>query len=206
MNDYESAMGTFPPAALCDADGKPLLSWRVAILPYIEQDSLYKQFNLNEPWDSPHNLPLVAKMPKIYALPGATAQPGYTYYRVFVGHGAAFDEPRRREVPDDANNPGGIAPGADAPLTRGVSPNEFTDGTSETILVAEAANAVPWTKPDELPYDPNAALPPLGGHFSSSFVVALADGSYRVIPKNISQATLRAAITRDAGDIPGPDW
>ena len=100
MQSYQDANNTFPPAALCDARGNKLLSWRVAILPYIEQENLYRQFHLNEPWDSPHNLQLLPLMPKIYALPGdTTAQKGYTYYRVFVGNGAAFDEPRPGGAP-----------------------------------------------------------------------------------------------------------
>ena len=67
--------------------------------------------------------------------------------------------------------------------------------------MVEAATAVPWTKPDELPYDPSAALPPLGGHYSGGFYVLMGDGSYRFLPKGVSQATLRAEITRNGGEI-----
>ena len=67
MWNFESANKHLPPAAICDKNGKPLLSWRVAILPYLDENKLYKQFHLDEPWDSPHNLPLAAKMPDIYA-------------------------------------------------------------------------------------------------------------------------------------------
>src|SRR5262249_51556565 len=69
MHNYHDVNGKFPPAAICDKQGKPLLSWRVAILPYVEQDNLYKQFKLDEPWDSEHNKKLIAQMPKVYALP-----------------------------------------------------------------------------------------------------------------------------------------
>ena len=82
----------FPPAAIVDKKGKPLLSWRVSILPFIEQDNLYKQFHLDEPWDSKHNLPLANAIVKIYTLPvWPTQSEGYTHYRAFVGNGAAFD-------------------------------------------------------------------------------------------------------------------
>ena len=94
MDNYKDSTDAFPPAAICDSDGKPLLSWRVAILPFIEQDALYKQFKMDEPWDGPNNSKLFSQMPKNYALPGdTTAPPGYTYYRVFVGNGSPFDPP-----------------------------------------------------------------------------------------------------------------
>src|SRR6516165_4525732 len=66
LRNYESTYGFLPPAAIADADGSPLLSWRVAILPFIEQDGLYKQIKLDEPWDSEHNKKLIAQMPEIY--------------------------------------------------------------------------------------------------------------------------------------------
>lgn len=137
-------------------------------------------------------------MPKIYALPGdTTTAPGYTYYRVFVTKDAgttphaAFDKP---------GSGGGVG------LTSGVPLTAFTDGQSNTILVVEAATAVPWTKPDELDFDPIGPLPPLGEHWSGGSMVGMADGSIKMVPSTVSQATLRAAITRDAGDVLGPDW
>jgi hypothetical protein len=189
---YSDANAMFLPVAICDERGKPLLSWRVAILPYIEHQSLYKKFKLDESWDGPNNSKLLPLMPKYYAFPGdITAPPGYTYYRVFVGNGAAFDSPR-------PSGPNGETPGV--PLS------DFTDGRGDTILIVEAATAVPWTKPDELEFDPNQPLPPLGGHFSSGSMVSLADGSVRWLTKNVSQQTLKAAITRSGGDALGPDW
>ncbi len=91
MINFSDANGFMPPPAICGKDGKPLLSWRVAILPYIEQGNLYNQFKLDEPWDSPNNKPLLARMPKIYApIRGKTKQPYSTFYQVFVGPGAPF--------------------------------------------------------------------------------------------------------------------
>ena len=183
MHDYNSANGTFPPAAICDPAGKPLLSWRVTILPYIEGGALYNQFKLDEPWDGPHNSKLIPLMPKVYAHPGDPPANGQTHYRVFVGNGAAFD----------------WCTGAHFPV-------DFPDGTTNTILVAEAATAVPWTKPDELDYDPNGPLPALDNQFSGGSQAALVDGEVRMISSSTSQQTLRAAITRNGGDGPGPDW
>ena len=183
MHSYHDANGTLPPAAICDENGKRLLSWRVAVLPYTEEADLYHQFKLDEPWDGPNNSKLIARMPKTYGLLNDPATvTGSTYYRVFVGNGAAFD------------------------WCKGVPLTDFKGGKSNTILVAEAATAVPWTKPDELDFDPNGPLPAIGGHFSSGANVITADGAVHTIPQTMSPQTLKAAITRDAGDVGSPDW
>src|SRR5207249_2796575 len=65
MHNYHDTYRHFPPQALTDKNGKPLLSWRVAVLPFIEQDNLYRQFKLDEPWDSEHNRKLLERMPKL---------------------------------------------------------------------------------------------------------------------------------------------
>jgi hypothetical protein len=198
--DYANSYGDMPNSAICDPQGKPLLSWRVAILPFIEEDSLYKQFKLDEPWDGPNNSKLIAQMPKTYALPGdTTAPPGYTYYRAFVatnnqtsGITTAFAAPR---------------PGQPGGRTQGIHfPGGFPDGMSNTILVVEAQTAAPWTKPDELSFDPNGPLPPMGGHFSGGFQAVMADGSVHWVSSSVSQQTLRAAITANGGEVLGPDW
>src|SRR5437588_6801844 len=69
MHNYHSSNNCFPPAFTTDRDGKPLLSWRVLLLPYLECSSLYANFHLDEPWDSPHNRPLVNQMPSVFACP-----------------------------------------------------------------------------------------------------------------------------------------
>lgn len=172
---------TLPPAAIYDRDGHPLLSWRVAILPYIEQASLYRQFRLDEPWDSPNNLPLLAKMPKTYEHPLKSVDSN-TYYRVFHGVGAAFEG------------------------TKGVKLTDFPDGTSNTLFVVEADEAVPWTKPDEFEYDAKLPLPKLGGHWNGTLYAALADGSVRGIKVQGNEANIRRAILRYDGEPLGTDW
>ena len=93
FHNYNDTFADLPLAAIGDTNGKPLLSWRVAILPFIEQDNLYKQFKLDEPWDSDHNIKLIQRMPEIYRLPGDKVKHEYpsTYYQAFVGPGAAFE-------------------------------------------------------------------------------------------------------------------
>jgi hypothetical protein len=185
---------SFPPAAITEArTGKPLLSWRVAVLPFIEQDVLYRQFRLDEAWDGPNNKKLLGKMPKTFEVPDAkTPQPHSTFYQVFVGPQTAF-EPQafRRQAPF------GFA---------GQSMFSITDGTSNTILIAEAGEAVPWTKPVDLAYDPRRPLPKLGGAFKDRFHVAMADAKVLAVSTTVSEKTLRAAITRNAGDLLGADW
>jgi hypothetical protein len=183
---HENYIG-FPPVALCDAAGKPLLSWRVLILPCVGQDRLFREFKLDEPWDGPNNSKLLRRMPHFYALPGdVQAGSGYTHYRVFVGNGAAFEKP-------SANG-------------RGVRLTQFSDDLSTTIMIVEASEAVPWTQPDELDYDPQAPLPRLGGRFRGGFHVGMADGTVHWVGPKVTEPTLRAAITRAGGETLGPDW
>jgi hypothetical protein len=183
-HNHHDAKGHFP-ANIRDARGRPLLSWRVLLLPYLEQAGLYQQFNLDEPWDSEHNRALLTKMPKVYIVPGREkeARDGLTFYQGFAGPGTVFDPKVTR-------------------LTLG----GITDGTSNTILAVEAAEAVPWTRPEDLPCDPNEPLPRLGGHFKGGFNVLLCDGTSRFIQASISETTLRNAITRGDGQTLGSDW
>jgi uncharacterized protein (TIGR03067 family) len=176
MHNYHAAFGSLPPAAIYSKDDKPLLSWRVAILPFIEQDGLHKAFHLDEPWDSEHNKNLLAQMPKVYApVAGQTKDKHSTFYQVFVGDGTMFEGKKGIEF-------------ADVP-----------DGVSNTLLVVEAGEAVPWTKPAELSYDAKKPLPKLGGMFKDIFNVAMADGSVRAFPEKFKEEAMRLFITRNDG-------
>lgn len=183
--------GFMPPAAILSKDGKPLLSWRVAILPFIEQDNLYKQFKLDEAWDGPNNKKLLERMPKIYApVKKATKQPFTTYYQVFTGPLAPF------QLKPDGKSPFG----ARGPRV----PASFPDGTSNTLLIVEAADAVPWSKPEDLVYDEKKPVPKLGAEFQGGFIGALADGTVRFFRKDIDEKTLRALIMPADGMV--IDW
>ena len=180
MHNYASANNAFPKPAITSEQGKPLLSWRVAILPYIQQQGLYEKFKLDEPWDSPHNKALLKEMPSTYLCPSRTiTEPFTTTLRVFMGDGALFE--------------GG----------KGTALADITDGTSNTLMVVEAEKAVPWTKPDDLPFDP-AAVPSLFGAGSShpgGFNTLFADGSVRFIKTSIGLQKFRALITRAGGEV-----
>src|SRR6185312_11489838 len=96
LHQYHDAHGKLPPPAITDKAGKPLLSWRVALLPYLEQVALYNQFHLDEPWDSEHNRKLLPQMPKVYACTGnAPSVPYGTFYQAFVGKDCVFEPGRQ---------------------------------------------------------------------------------------------------------------
>jgi hypothetical protein len=180
LHNYHDVYNGFPPAALVDRRGKPMLSWRVLILPFIEQDALYREFKLDEPWDSEHNKKLLEMhpMPPVFALPGVTKEgEKTTHYQAFVGNGAIFDPIQPCKI---------VA---------------ITDGTSNTIMAATAAKAVPWTKPDDIPFDPKADPRELLLMKDDGVSVLFADGSVRFINKTIDPEVLRAMITKAGGEV-----
>jgi prepilin-type processing-associated H-X9-DG protein len=192
LHAHHDAFKSLPPQAICDKTGKPLLSWRVLILPFVEQAELYKQFKLDEPWDGPNNSKLLAKMPELYAAPGIkTREPGLTYYQGFVGTGAGM------ELMPDPKKPFGA---------RGLRlVADIKDGTTYTIAVVEAGEPVPWTKPADLPYE-KGKLPKIGGVFKGPANALMFDGSVVTIIDGIRPATLEAAITRNGGEPLQPGW
>jgi hypothetical protein len=177
MHNYHDVNNALPSAAVCDKKGKPLLSWRVTILPYLEQNELYKEFKLDEPWDSEHNKKLIKLMPKTYMLPSAPTKEGETYYRIFYGKDAGFD------------------------LIQPLKFSSFTDGLSNTMLVFEADESTPWTKPDDFEYDAEKPLPKMGKYSNGGFNILIGDGSVRWINPTITEKNLRALITRNGGEI-----
>lgn len=162
------------------------ISWRVALLPYLEQDNIAKRFDYSSSWDAPSNRALVSIPVKVFHTPlGANPlASGETPYRVFVGGGALLSgDAKRSSFGDIADHPG------------------------HTILVAHATEQVPWAAPLELPYDPNGALPALG-HFGGPgwWNVCLADGAVRVVPADTPERTVRALVTRAGGEPVELDW
>ncbi len=178
MHGYHDANKRLPPAGLTsinDPNGKPLLSWRVAILPYIDQAPLFQQFDLTQPWDHPTNKKLIANMPAIYMVPGVDEKEGVTNYRVLVGPQTMF-EPNQR-----------------------ITLVGVTDGTSNTIMAVEAAEGTIWTRPDDLPFNPNGPLPKFGVT-PDGFLAAFGDATVRFIRAGTPENDIRAFITRNGGE------
>jgi hypothetical protein len=192
MHAFHDAKKAFPCGAAFAKDKKPLLSWRVAILPYIEQEALFKKFKLDEPWDSPHNKKLIPLMPKMYALPGVgkPTKEGQTYYQVVAGEGTPFDPRFDRTI--------------EGTLRLYVKLSDIKDGTKNTGMVVEAATPVPWTKPEDIAYDPKKPFPKLGGLFKEGFNVLLFDGSVRMIGRKAKEKALRGLFTHARADF--FDW
>jgi RNA polymerase sigma factor (sigma-70 family) len=220
--NYEAANG-YLPADVCDKDGKPLLSWRVLVLPYLEQMQLYNQFKLDEAWDSEHNIKLLAMMPDIYRVGFEPKDSSHTYYQVFAGPGTPL-HPVKENRPNANAGSGGGAPavtgaGGGAParpgLGLGTAPPgpddgrrrirfaDIVDGASNTLGVVEAGPPVPWSKPADIPFDPKKPLPKLAGPFGNVLLVAFMDGSAHAFRRNIEDKTLRLLIHMNSG-VPRP--
>jgi prepilin-type processing-associated H-X9-DG protein len=169
MLTHESVQQILP-AAITDADGTPLLSWRVAILPYLEEQGLYEEFRLDEPWDSEHNRALIPRMPEVYVCPSAPLEGGKTRYLLLDGPGACFEK-QRQQVRDRIS---------------GVALGDLRQPAAETILIVEAPTdrAVEWTKPEELTVSPAEAArleDGGGGHAGGVRQAAYADGHVELI-------------------------
>ena len=176
LQNFHDGYKHFPNVAIRDPQGKPLLSWRVAILPYLDCNKLYKQFHLNEPWDSEHNRKLIEEMPDVFR--SGQIGPGRTRFLAPVGPTLGF-----------------------SPDAGGLNLKTFSDGSSLTILVveADADHAVVWTKPDDLPVDlenPRRGLT----DGETNFFAGFADSSANRLKGSIRPEVLRALLTRNAGD------
>ncbi len=182
MHNYSQAHGgRFPAAVMVGPDGKTPYSWRVAILPYIEQEPLFRQYNFNEPWDGPNNRKLLDKMPMMFAHP---------------------DGPRNSPAYYMPTGPHTISPDNQGSLL-----TQITDGLSYTIALVEARRDIPWTKPDDISFvgigqgADNAPLPPLGGFSAGGFNTAFADGAVRFISEKVDPNVLKALLSRDGGEV-----
>lgn len=186
MQNHADVFKQFPARAIYK-EGEPLLSWRVKILPFVEQNELYKQFHLDEPWDSEHNRQLIAKMPPVYANPVLDAKltaAGMTDYLAPVGPNTAF------------NGEEGLGFAA------------FKDGTSNTVMVVEANadRAVIWTKPDDFEVDADNPLGGLGSIHPGGFSALFADGHVQFLSSMLDPKVLLHLFTPNGGEAIPPGF
>ena len=188
LHNYHDTFGKFPPAVTLGPDGKPWHSWRVLILPFLEDDrskSLYARYRFNEPWNGPSNRLLLGERPEAFEchLAKGLISTRHTSYLAVVG-------------------PETVWPGSES-----VSLRDVNDGTSNVILVVEVRDAgVPWMSPDDLTMT-EAAHPPNNkpGRHPSSFhqgggTVLMCDGAGKFISQDLDSDTWRGLLTRDGGE------
>lgn len=186
IRNYYEANGHLPPAVVRGKDGSALFSWRASLLPFLEHAGLYNQLKLDEPWNSPHNAPLVAECPRCFTPQGGGLDaPGQTRYEVLVGPGTAFERER-------------------------MTWNDFPNGLANTILVVESAQPVHWATPSAIEYAAEKPLPPLESpyrkpvHFlcrefgrHAGFNACFADGNCRFIRSDVDADVIRRLIIRN---------
>ncbi len=178
FHNYHATYRHFPAMANYDEAGKPLLSWRVHLLPFLDQGQLYQQFKLDEPWDSPHNRALIRLMPPVYRCPSSPSQETKTNYLVPHGKGLFMEG------------------------KEGIRMSSILDGTSNTIAVLEVedAHGVIWTKPADLNWDASKPFDQLGSFHPGIFQVGITDGSVRAFTRAFDLERFKAMMTRNGGE------
>lgn len=192
FHNYHDVYGTFPPAYIPDEDGQPMHSWRVLILPFLESQHIYNQYNFSEPWNSPNNLAVTRQPVPAYSCPSSPANgPGgtETSYMVITGPNTVFDAGKACRISD------------------------ILDGTSNTIMVVEVAGTgVNWGEPKDL--DASTLTYPLGtsggstpdSYHPGGLNAALCDGSVRFIADTVSPQVFNALITKAGAEVIPPGY
>ncbi len=181
VHNFADTYGGFPPRLTVSEKGTPLLSWRVFVLPFLDQQALYNEFHLDEPWDSPHNIKLVDRIPAFYQ---STQFPdlklGYTLVQAPLQTGFTWNGNENRML----------------------TFKDMTDGTSHTIcfVVAPKDKGVVWTKPDDLKLGEDKLVANLFGD-RESMEVAFFDGSIQSLARTIKAESLRALMTNAGGEV-----
>lgn len=174
MHNYYDVNKSMPPAVIIGPKGHPH-SWRVAVLPYLGEQELYEQYRFDEPWDSPNNQKVMERMPETFRHPNDPPGSTSTRYLAFVGPGTAFEK------------------------AEGVKFQEIRDGTSNTAMFFSGATNVPWTKPVDIPYDPEQELTFAEGPFKEGFHMVMFDGSVQFFPANTPPEKFRRLIEINDG-------
>jgi hypothetical protein len=195
MHNHLDANRAFPSAVVLGPDGKTTHSWRVAILPFIEEQALFNQYKVDEPWDSENNKKVAATIPAVFRSPNASSAANCTNYVVLTHANGVFN---------------------DTPAAKGTKIRQVIDGTSKTIMVVETNVDIPWTKPEDIAIVDGQPLPQLGLPGATTFNAALCDGSVFQLSTKLTDAFRNLVIRNDgnlvniedfepkAGDSPRP--
>jgi type II secretory pathway pseudopilin PulG len=183
LNAYASDHGTYPTPVVTDAAGKPLYSWRVLLLPYLDEQNLYANFKLNEAWDSPANAALLAQCPDVYISPGSGRNNSLSNYVLITGPGTVF------------------------PKTGPLKPAQISDGLDRTLLVVETDNLVnDWSKPFDIDISKmNARIgatgpDTIGGTHAEGAAAVFADGEPAWLSIDLPSAIVDASITPNGNE------
>jgi prepilin-type processing-associated H-X9-DG protein len=176
LHQYHQDHGSFPPAVVYDEDGKPLYSGRVLLLPYLNQEALYEQFDKDKAWNSPENLALSQTLIPIFTDPASANSPlGQTDYLFLSGKGAVFEAGKTTKI------------------------NDVTDGLSNTLVVVEVQNSgINWAEPRDVGISQPMSLP--AGNHPGGNNVLFADGSVRFVSKSANPTIIREMTTKDGGE------
>ncbi len=184
LHAYHDTLGTFPPAYFADRSGRPTHSWRVMLLPFLGERSLYEQYRFDEPWDGPHNRELASQMPAVFRCPADEEPTSCTSYVVVVGEGTVFPGRFPRRI------------------------SSVLDGPAYTILFVETSNArINWMEPRDLTYEQAlAGINPRDGagissHHGNFALVANVDGSIWALPESTARDTLRKLLLCNDGEV-----
>jgi hypothetical protein len=185
MQNYEAKEGHLPPAYVLGLDGKPWHSWRVLILPYLEEHDLYDKYRFDEPWDGPNNRKLAEFMPRVLQCPSSDdyERSQNTNYAFVVGKGTSFPADKTTRTAD------------------------ILDGAANTIMVVEVGDAgIHWMEPRDLELDAlqigpsTPSSPAISSAHSRGPSVVFADGRYERLRQPLSSKTLRALATIAGGE------
>jgi prepilin-type processing-associated H-X9-DG protein len=182
LHNYSDIHDAFPPLYTVDANGKPLHSWRVLILPLMEQAALYSDIRLNEPWDSAYNKQFHDRMPAVFQCP-ANPKMGCCYSGIA---GELF------------------VPASRANLMTGNCLSAVIDGASNTLAIVEVQEPFNWMDPmaditlDELAKGINTGR--VGSNHAGGCNVGFVDGTVRFFREAIDKAVLRAMGTIAGGE------
>jgi hypothetical protein len=181
--NYHETYGSYPPAYVADRDGRPMHSWRVLILPFLEQPQLYNAYNFAEPWDGPNNRKLADQIGRIYLRSDLdSSQSQATSFVAVVGPETAW------------------------PGTRALSRKDIGDGLGTTLMVVEVPDGrFPWMEPRDLEFDRmsyrinDGSGRGLGSRLGGARVVSV-DGMVRTLPDDFDPSRLRAMLTANGGE------